>query len=120
MQEITNRQPSTVQSRTFPMQLALTNETRRTLTSVMKSTFEQNRALISFMNDHISSSCVSFIRRRVSKFVINESKTAVTDEIGFLCVSLGSSTVQLHNSLGSRRACPCSEAGFSGQNGDRA
>jgi hypothetical protein len=27
------------------------------------------------------------------------------DIIGFLCVSLGSSTVQLHDSLGSRRAC---------------
>jgi hypothetical protein len=26
------------------------------------------------------------------------------DVIGFLCVSLGSSTVQLHDSLGSRRA----------------
>jgi hypothetical protein len=42
------------------------------------------------------------------------------DAIGFLCVSLGSSTVQLHESLGSRRACTYSEAGFSGQNGDRA
>jgi hypothetical protein len=39
------------------------------------------------------------------------------DVIGFLCVSLGSSTVQLHDSLCSRRAC--SEAGFSSQNGDR-
>jgi hypothetical protein len=38
--------------------------------------------------------------------------------IGFLCVSLGSSTVQLHDSLGSRRAFECSEAGFSSQNGD--
>jgi hypothetical protein len=42
------------------------------------------------------------------------------DVTGFLCVSLGSSTVQLHDSLGSRRACSCSEAGFSSQNGDRA
>jgi hypothetical protein len=40
------------------------------------------------------------------------------DVIGFLCVSLGSSTVQLHDSLGSRRACACSEARFSSQNGD--
>jgi hypothetical protein len=39
--------------------------------------------------------------------------------IGFLCVSLGSSTVQLHDSLGSRRACACSEVGFSSQNGNR-
>jgi hypothetical protein len=38
--------------------------------------------------------------------------------IGFLCAPLGGSTVQLHESLGSRRACPCSEAGFSSQNGD--
>jgi hypothetical protein len=41
------------------------------------------------------------------------------DVIGFLCVSLGSSTVQLHDSLGSRRECACSETGFSRQNGDR-
>jgi hypothetical protein len=41
------------------------------------------------------------------------------DVIGFTCVSLGSSTVQLHDILGSRRACACSEAGFSSQNGDR-
>jgi hypothetical protein len=39
--------------------------------------------------------------------------------IGFLCVSLGSSTVQLHDSLGSRCAYACSEAGFSSQNCDR-
>jgi hypothetical protein len=31
------------------------------------------------------------------------------DVIGFLCVSLGSSTIQLHDSLGSRRACACAE-----------
>jgi hypothetical protein len=31
------------------------------------------------------------------------------DVIGFY-VSLGSSTIQLHDSLGSRRACVCSEA----------
>jgi hypothetical protein len=35
-------------------------------------------------------------------------------------VSLGSSTVQLHDSLGSRRSCACSEAGFSSQNVNRA
>jgi hypothetical protein len=33
------------------------------------------------------------------------SKTVVIYVIGFLCVSLGSSTVQVHESLGSRRAC---------------
>jgi hypothetical protein len=31
------------------------------------------------------------------------------DVIGFLSISLGSSTVQLHDSLGSRCACTCSE-----------
>jgi hypothetical protein len=41
------------------------------------------------------------------------------DVTGFSFVSLGSSTVQLHDSLGSRRACSCSEAGFSSQKGDR-
>jgi hypothetical protein len=52
--------------------------------------------------------------------VTNGSKTAVMDEIGFLCVSLGSSTVKFHASLGSRRKYTCSEAGFSSKNGDRA
>jgi hypothetical protein len=40
------------------------------------------------------------------------------DVISFLCVSLGS-TVQLQDSLGVRRACVCSEASFSSQNGNR-
>jgi hypothetical protein len=40
--------------------------------------------------------------------------------IGFLCVSLGSSTVQFQDSLGSTCACVSSEAGFSSKNGDRA
>jgi hypothetical protein len=40
------------------------------------------------------------------------------DVISFLCVLLGSSTVQLHDSLRSRRACMCSEAGFSSPNRD--
>jgi transposase len=42
------------------------------------------------------------------------------DGIRFLCVSLGSSTVQLHDSLDSRQACSCSEAGFNSQNGNCA
>jgi hypothetical protein len=42
------------------------------------------------------------------------------DVIGFLCVSLGSSRVQLHDSLGSIRPCAYSEAGFSSKNGDLA
>jgi hypothetical protein len=33
--------------------------------------------------------------------------------IGFLCVSLVTSTIQLHDSPGSRRACACSNTGFS-------
>jgi hypothetical protein len=39
------------------------------------------------------------LRGWVSKYVKNESKTAVMVVIDFLCVSLGSSTVQLHDSL---------------------
>jgi hypothetical protein len=35
------------------------------------------------------------------------------DVVGFLCVSRGSSTVQLRDSLGSRGTRACSEAGFS-------
>jgi hypothetical protein len=42
------------------------------------------------------------------------------DETGFLCVSLDSSTVQQHVSLGSRRGRAFSEAGFNIANGDRA
>jgi hypothetical protein len=61
----------------------------------------------------------TYIRGGVSKLVTNWSKTAVMDVIGFLCVSPGSITVQLHDSLGSRRACACSAAGFSSTNGDR-
>jgi hypothetical protein len=62
--------------------------------------------------------CVTVICGRVSKYVTNGSKTAVMDVIGLLCASLGSSTVLLHDTLGSRRACACSEAGFSSHNGD--
>jgi hypothetical protein len=50
---------------------------------------------------------------------MNEYKTAEMDVIGFLCVSLGRSTVQHHESLGSRRTCACSKVCFSSQNGDR-
>jgi hypothetical protein len=41
------------------------------------------------------------------------------DVIGFLIVSLGSSTVQFRDSLGSRSTCDYSEAGFSSQKGYR-
>jgi hypothetical protein len=41
------------------------------------------------------------------------------DLIGFVCVSLGSNTARLHDSLGYRPECACSEAGFSSQDGDR-
>jgi hypothetical protein len=60
------------------------------------------------------------LRGRVSKWVTNGSKTAVMDVMCFLGVSVFRRTVQLHDSLGSRRACVCSEADFSSQNGDRA
>jgi hypothetical protein len=50
---------------------------------------------------------------------VKRPQTEVTDVIG-LCAPLGSSTVQLHESAGIRRACARSEAGFSSQNGDRA
>jgi hypothetical protein len=63
---------------------------------------------------------VIYIRGRVSKSVINGSKTPEMDVIGFLCVSLGSSTGHIQNSLGSRRACARVEAGLSNQNGDNA
>jgi hypothetical protein len=63
--------------------------------------------------------CVyKYVRGRVSKYVTNGSKTALMDVIGFLCVSIGSSKVQHHDSVGCARACR--EAGFSSQNGDRA
>jgi hypothetical protein len=42
----------------------------------------------------------------------NGSKIALVDVISFLYVSLGISTVQLRDRLGSRRICACSEAGF--------
>jgi hypothetical protein len=42
------------------------------------------------------------------------------DVIVFICVSLGSSRIQLHDSLCSRHACAYSKADFSSQNGDRA
>jgi hypothetical protein len=58
------------------------------------------------------------VRGRISKQDTNGSKTSVMDVIGFLCVSLGSSTVQLHDSV--RSACVCSETGFCSQNGERA
>jgi hypothetical protein len=47
---------------------------------------------------------------------------AAIDVRGFLCVSLGGSTVQPNDRLGSTRrcACACSEAGVSSQNDDRA
>jgi hypothetical protein len=49
-----------------------------------------------------------------------EVKPVVMDAIGFLCVSLGNSTVQLDDIPGSRRESAYSEAGFSSHNGDCA
>jgi hypothetical protein len=63
---------------------------------------------------------INNLQGSISNYVTNGSKTAVMDLIGFLCVSLDSSTVQLHDILGCRNACACSEAGFNSQNGDRA
>jgi hypothetical protein len=79
-------------------------------------------AAVEHTTHHIINSAdfIQKLRGRVSKEVTNGSKTAVRDVIGFLCVSLGSSTVLLHDSLGSRNACACSEAGFGDQDGDRA
>jgi hypothetical protein len=42
------------------------------------------------------------------------------DVVRFLCLPLVSSTVQLHDSLGSRRACACSDVGFNSQNDERS
>jgi hypothetical protein len=59
---------------------------------------------------------VGLVRGSISKYVTNGNKTTVMDLIGFLCATLGRSTVKLQG----RRACSCSEASFSNQNGDRA
>jgi hypothetical protein len=72
------------------------------------------------MSSSIACTLSPNIRGRVSEYVTSGSKTAVMDVIDFLCVSLGSRTVQLRESLGSSRACSFSEAGFSSQHGDRA
>jgi hypothetical protein len=56
----------------------------------------------------------------VNTYITNGSETTVMDVIGFQCVSLDSSTVQLHESLGSRSACAFSEVVLSSKNGDRA
>jgi hypothetical protein len=56
--------------------------------------------------------CAAIRRGRVSKQVTNGSKTAVSGVMGFICVLLGSSTVQLHDSHDSRRSCACSVVGM--------
>jgi hypothetical protein len=62
----------------------------------------------------ISSLQELIVRGTVSKGVTNGSKTAVMEVVlvSLLCVPLGSSTVQLHDSRDSRRACENSEVGF--------
>jgi hypothetical protein len=40
--------------------------------------------------------------------------------MGFLCVTLGSSTIQFHDSVGNRWTCAYSVACFSSKNGERA
>jgi hypothetical protein len=62
----------------------------------------------------------SIIRGRFRKQYTNGNKKSVMAAIGFLFVSLGNSTVQLHYSLAIRRASKYSEAAFSSQNCDRA
>jgi hypothetical protein len=49
-------------------------------------------------------SCLTEVRGRDSKYITNGSKTIVMDLIGSICVSLGISTVHLHDNLGSRCA----------------
>jgi hypothetical protein len=44
------------------------------------------------------------LRGSVNKYVTDGSKTAVTDVVGFLCVSLGSSTAQLHDKVADAHA----------------
>jgi hypothetical protein len=52
--------------------------------------------------DRTSVTVLTEILGRVSKYVTDGSKTTVIDVIGSLCISLGSSTIQFHDSLGSR------------------
>jgi hypothetical protein len=67
-----------------------------------------------------SSKLLFQLQGGVSNYATNGSKTDVLDVKRFPCVSLGSSTVQLHDSLGNRCACACSDAGSTSQNSDRA
>jgi hypothetical protein len=60
------------------------------------------------------------LRGTVTKQLTNETERAAMHVICFLFVPLGSSTVQLHESLGSRRASACLEVCFSTQNGGHA
>jgi hypothetical protein len=62
----------------------------------------------------------SILGGRVSKYVTNGSKIDVMDVIGGLCVSLGRSTVSFMTVWVADKACACSDAGFSSQNGHRA
>jgi hypothetical protein len=78
-------------------------------------------ASITFSQQPASGSCHNL--DECEEASVNRSQIeykAVMEVIGFLYVLLGSSAVQLHDSLGSRRSCACSEAGFSSQNDDRA
>jgi hypothetical protein len=50
---------------------------------------------------------------------VTHNRMHTTKVTGDLCVPLGSSTVQLHDNLGSKSSCACSEARFSRQNGYR-
>jgi Ni,Fe-hydrogenase maturation factor len=87
------------------MQFRITTELDcRTLTRCMKESY-----MAPFCFSVFCVSCEQTkIRAGVSKEVTNESKTAVMDIIRFLCVSLGSRTSKIHDSLGSIGAFTCS------------
>jgi hypothetical protein len=70
--------------------------------------------------DGFSLLALNILQGRVSKYVTNGSERVILDIIRFPYVTLGSSTVHLHDSLGNRYACACSDSGFSSKIGDRA
>jgi hypothetical protein len=72
------------------------------------------------LNSFIYQFRVMFINYNIIKHMAVSANRSQMKVISSLCISLGSSTVQLHDGLGSRRACTSSEASFSTQNGDCA
>jgi hypothetical protein len=82
-----------------------------TVTTLEMYTYSNNTGLFTPFSPYATLNTVT--RGTMNKQVTNGSKTTVMDVTLFLCVSLGSSTVQLHDSLGSKRSCACSDASFS-------